>query len=100
MAITNQRILFQAHRIDFGKKFEEFHLNRIMKNVQGAFYVWIKGNDLFIKLCDETLAQFVLKSGKADIGKLNILRLLEDRENIVAGAHNLVSEANSIHQEI
>lgn len=67
VALTNYRVMFQAHGFNFGKKFEEFQLKYIKRNDQGAYIVFVRGNDLIIQMNDGTVAQFVMFKGKAEM---------------------------------
>lgn len=76
MALTAKRVIFQAHKLNIGKKFEEFYLSEIKRNEQGACYVFVKGNNLLIQMNNNMPVQFVLKAGRAEVVKGEILRLV------------------------
>lgn len=74
MALTVKRVIFQAHKLNIGKKFEEFYLSEIKRNEQGAYYIFVKGNNLLLQMNNNMLVQFVLKAGRAEIVKGEILQ--------------------------
>lgn len=82
MGLTVKRIIFQAHRLNIGKKFEEFYLSEIKRNEHGAYYVFVKGNNLLIQMTNNLLVQLVLKKGRADVVKDEILRCLSKTKQV------------------
>ena len=57
MALTDKRVIFQAHKLNIGKKFEEFYLDEIKRNEQGAYNVFVKGNNLILQMNNNMLVQ-------------------------------------------
>lgn len=98
MALTARRVIFQAHKLNIGKKFEEFSFGEIKRNEQGAYYVFVKGNNLLMQMNDNMLVQFVLKAGRAEVVKGEILRLLsrvKQADNTILKKSETVSQQNT-----
>ena len=82
MALTARRVIFQAHKLNIGKKFEEFNLSDIKKNEQGAYYIFVKGNNFLMQMSNNMLIQFVLKAGRAEVVKGEVLRLVSQVKQV------------------